>query len=415
MSFQGGQLARSLAIAAAIGCWIVPSANAGSATSGIYANPVGGEFDKPTYVTSAPGAPRLLFVVERDGVVRVMRNGRTLARPFLNISGRVSAGGEGGLLSIAFAPGYERNRRLYAYFTNNACRTGCDLEVAEFRRAPRSATRARRTSYRRVIAIRHRDAGTHNGGTILFGPDRKLWLATGDGGGANDPFDNARHRTSLLGKLLRIDPRKPQRKRARRGYRIPRGNPFVGRHGRDEIWAIGLRNPFRFSFDPPTGRIAIADVGQNAMEEVNILPISAAKGADFGWPRYEGTIEREPDRPGAGPRVEPVYEYVYAPRDGSIPPQDGVPAPRPAAAVTGGVFLRDPRFAGVFDVPQGVYLFTDFYATGLWRFEPTSSDFQTLPNAPVRTAVGFGTDQQDRVHVASLGGRVYRLDPAPAP
>src|SRR5687767_9856547 len=169
-----------------------------------------GSFSSPVHVTSPPTDRRRLFVVQQGGVVRVVRGGRVLAQPFLDIRSRVTSGGEQGLLSIAFPPDYAQTRRFYAYFNNGNCDSGtggCDIEVAEFRRTLKSATRARARSHRRVLTIRHRDAANHNGGTAMFGPDGKLWLATGDGGGAGDEFDNARKRTSLLGKLLRIDPR----------------------------------------------------------------------------------------------------------------------------------------------------------------------------------------------------------------
>ena len=384
-------------------------AHAGSQTTGVYANEFSRSFNNPLSVTSAPGASQLVFVVEQRGVVRAVRNGMKLRRPFLDIKKRVTSGGEQGLLSIAFHPAYERNGKLYAYYTNKRCGAsgGCDIEVAEFKRAAGTRTRANPRSHRRVIAIRHRQAPNHNGGTVAFGLDGMLWLATGDGGGGNDTFDHARKKGSLLGKLLRIDPRRAPG--SKRGYRIPSDNPFVGTSGRDEIWSIGLRNPYRFSFDEALGTIAIGDVGQSAREEVNILPVEDAKGANFGWPQYEGDQLRDPSRPGSGPLIDPIYTYPN--------PSMG------AAAVTGGLFLRDPRFAGVPDADPSddIYLFADAYAGPLQRFEPLpdfsgQTDYQTLPNADVLVPVGFGTDQQQRIYVASLGDdRVYRLDPAPAP
>jgi glucose/arabinose dehydrogenase len=391
----------ALAIAAGA---TTPAAQGGSATTGIYANQLAPSFADPVYVTSAPGFPSLLFVVEQRGTVQVLRDGAKLARPFLDIRGRVTAGGEQGLLSIAFHPRYRQNRKLYAYFTNRRCSGsgGCAIEVAEFKRSRRSATRARARTHRRVIAISHPDAANHNGGTVAFGPDRKLWLATGDGGGGGDQFDNARDRGSLLGKLLRIDPRKPRRRGTRRGYRIPPGNPFADGPGRDEIWSIGLRNPFRFSFDPVTGLLGIGDVGQQDEEEVNVVTVAEARGANFGWPQFEGTTVEDAGRPGPGPLIGPDFVYPH--------PADG------PSSVTGGVFLRDPRFEGVLDAEPGTYVFADFFESQLRRMDPDGNDDQTLPNAAVSGAAGFGTDTRARIHVASLfEGRVYRLDPAPAP
>lgn len=398
MSRAGIRSTAALA-ATALALLVAAPAHAGSETTGIYANQFAGTFNSPVHVTSAQGAPKLVFVVEQRGVVRVVRDGTKLRRPFLDIRRRVTAGGEQGLLSIAFHPQYDRNGKLYAYFTSNRCGSsgGCDIEVAEFKRRRGSQTRADESTYRRVIRIRHRQAPNHNGGTAMFGPDRKLWIATGDGGGGNDTFDNARKKGNLLGKLLRIDPRRARG--SKRGYRIPPDNPFVDAPGRDEIWSIGLRNPFRFSFDQPTELIGIGDVGQDELEEVNILTIDEARGANFGWPQYEGSQEVDPARPGPGPLRFPTYEYTHG--------SGGV-------AVTGGVFLRDPRFAGVFDVPQGLYVFGDIGMDELRRIQPSGDDFQTLPNAAVSGPAGFGTDQQDRIYVAALfEDRVYRLDPAP--
>jgi len=383
-------------------------ARAGSQSSGIVATQLPGSFETPVYVTSAPGYGKLVFVAEQGGVIRVLRNGVKLRRPFLDIRSRVTAGGEQGLLSVAFPPDYKRSKRFYVYFTNERCSGGgCDIEVAEYKRSRKRATRARAKSHRRVIKIRHRNASNHNGGTAMFGPDGKLWIATGDGGGSNDTFDNARKRGNLLGKLLRINPR-PKRK-GRAGHRIPKNNPFVGVAGRDEIWALGLRNPFRFSFDPERNAIAIGDVGQGQQEEINFFAIAETKGANFGWPEYEGTALANPGKPGLYglSRLDPTYTY---------------PNEHPSAVI-GGVVLRDPRFEGVLDADpdDGIYLFGDAYQTfshELQRFEPllgpnAVTDYQTLPNAVIPSPAGFGVDRQQRVYVAARGdNRVYRLDPA---
>ena len=199
-------------------------------------------------------------------------------------------------MSIAFPPNYAESGLFYAYFTNKDCNGetgGCNIEVAEFKRRNQSSLDARETSWRTVIEVPHQDAGNHNGGTAAFGPDGKLWIATGDGGSGGDEFDNARKLNKLLGKLLRINPQGAA-KPARLGYRIPKDNPFVDAKGRDEIWSIGLRNPFRFSFDGDN--IAIGDVGQGSREEVDIVPIATAKGADFQWPAKEGLIDHDPSR-----------------------------------------------------------------------------------------------------------------------
>jgi glucose/arabinose dehydrogenase len=239
-----------------------------------------GRFQDPVYVTGAPGFPKLLFVVEQGGRVIVLRSGPRRRRPFLDNSGLVRSGGERGLLSIAFAPDYPRSRRLYVYYTDHRG----DIRIDEFRR--RSATRAARGSRRAVIRIPHPVNANHNGGQLQFlGP--LLYFGTGDGGSGGDPPNNAQNRESLLGKLLRINPRPS----GGRPYTVPPDNPFVGRPGRDEIYSYGLRNPFRFSFDTVTAarpRIAIADVGQNRFEEIDYETVSAAAGANFGCDAFEG-------------------------------------------------------------------------------------------------------------------------------
>ena len=204
-----------------------------------------------------------------------------------------------------------------------------------------------------MLTIRHRDAGNHNGGTAAFGPDGKLWIATGDGGGGNDTFDNSSRLNELLGKLLRINPKKPEN--GDLGYRVPGKNPFVDVKGQDEIWSIGLRNPFRFSFDGDN--ITIGDVGQGAREEVDIVPIDTAKGADFQWPAREGTIEGpEPYRETTLPQIPPIHDY---PRP--VDPPDSVMR---GVTVIGGVVVRDPRLTGPLSTPTS---------------GPTSSPRRSLP------------------------------------
>jgi hypothetical protein len=383
------------------------AAHAGTQATGIEANPVGGTFDAPVYVTSAPGFPKYVFVVEKRGVVRALRGNKRLAKPFLDIRGRVSSTGEQGLLSIAFPDNYRSSRRFYAYYTGKGCNAGsCDIVVAEFKRSKAKPARALRRTARRVIRIPHRKAPNHNGGTAMFGPDGKLWLATGDGGFGQR--GNAAKRGNLLGKLLRIDPRKPKARRVKRGYRIPKDNPFVGKAGRDEIWAIGLRNPFRFSFDEGRGMIAIGDVGESEWEELNYVDVNAAKGANFGWPRYEGFEERG-GALGPGPLVKPVHVY---PHIGNTPPQWA------GASIIGGVVLRDPRFEGVIDLDPSIgrYLYADAYGKVAVRSLVMSGgmagDHQLLPGVNPNSPAGFGTDQRGRVYVADrTAGRVYRLDP----
>jgi glucose/arabinose dehydrogenase len=380
---------RRLALAAALAGLTLAAGllweGAARAGTTIRAAPVG-QFDSPVYVDNAPGAGRLLFVVEQGGTIEVLRGRRQLKRPFLDISGAVRSGGEEGLLSVAFAPDYERSRRFYVYFTNQRG----DIEIDGFKRARRSAVRANLRSRREVITIPHPGASNHNGGTVAFGPDRRLYFATGDGGGAGDQSDNARDKGSLLGKILRINPRKA---RGGRPYRVPDDNPYVGRRGRDEIFAYGLRNPFRWSFDRNV--LAVGDVGQNAIEEVNIARISAVRGANFGWPQFEGHRPFDPDRPGEDPHSPPIHTY---------------PLSGGRCAITGGGIVRDPGLPSL----RGRYLYADHCEGVLRSFHPDLAANRAVGDAPVGLRIpsptSFVVGSRKQLYVTSLDGGLYRLE-----
>jgi glucose/arabinose dehydrogenase len=350
-----------------------------------------GNFASPTYVAHAPGTPRFLYVVEQRGTIRVVHDGRVVRRPFLDIRGRVSAGGERGLLSIAFDPGYERNHLLYGYYTNKRG----NIQIDEFR--ARSRTRARERSRRRVIAIGHPGAANHNGGQLQFGPGGRLYVATGDGGGAGDPREIAQDKRRLLGKLLRINPHKGGGK----PYRVPRGNPYVGRPGRNEILATGLRNPYRFSFD--RGRILIGDVGQNRWEEVDFEGRKALRGANFGWDHFEG--DHRFDYPGdnEAPRPphryrRPIFEYRHT---GSNCESAG------GCAIIGGYVARDRNLPSL----RGRYLYADAYKGVLRSFVPRRGRGRAdrALGVHVDHPSSFGEGARGRIYVSSLDGPVYRL------
>jgi glucose/arabinose dehydrogenase len=352
-----------------------------------------GSFDSPTFLAAAPSFPRLLFVTEQEGRVEVMRGGRRLARPFLNIEGLVGYdGGERGLLSIAFPPGYRQSRRFYVYYTDN----DGNIRVDEFRR--RSATRAARGSRRTVIVVPHPVNANHNGGQLQF-LGRLLYLATGDGGSGGDPPNNAQNKESLLGKLLRIDPLPS----GGRPYSVPPGNPFVGRPGRDEIYSYGLRNPYRFSFDATTApgrpRIAIADVGQNRFEELDYATVGAASGANFGWDAFEGFApytEADGNTPDPGGTVKPIMAYGRG-RDGG------------SCTIIGGYVSRDPRLPSL----RGRYVYADLCSGQLRSLVPHTrrASRDRLLGLRVGTPSSFGEDGRGRLYVASLEGPVYRLLP----
>lgn len=337
-------------------------------------------FDQPVEIRSAPGFPRLMFVVEQSGRIMVLRRGRKLARPFLDIESRVGSGGERGLLSVAFPPNYRASKRFYVYFTG---RTG-DIRVVEFRR--RNAVRARVNSARPVITIRHRENPNHNGGQLRF-LGHHLYFGTGDGGSAGDEAGNAQNLGSLLGKMIRINPRR----RGRRPYTVPASNPFVKRPGRDEIFAYGLRNPFRWSFDTTSSkrrvRIAIGDVGQDAYEEINYLNLRRARGGDFGWNRWEGFKPFQ----GGGP--------------GTIKPSLALPNP-PNCSVIGGLVVRDRRLPAL----RGRYVFSDFCTGRILTFRPRPGRVDSRPaGLSIPNLTSFGDSRRGALFATSLNGKVYRI------
>ncbi|MBA3421829.1 MAG: PQQ-dependent sugar dehydrogenase [Thermoleophilaceae bacterium] len=353
-----------------------------------------GTFAFPVYVTSPRGDTARQFVVEQSGQIRIIKNGRTLRRPFLNISSIVEFDeGERGLLSMAFAPDYATSRRFYVFFTQ---RGSGDLRVEEFRRSAGNPDVALRSSRRRVLEIEHSAHANHNGGQLQFGAGG-LYVSTGDGGGGGDPLRSGQDRDSLLGKVLRIDPRRPT---STRGYSIPSSNPFVGRSGRDEIWHYGLRNPWRFSFDRANGNMSIGDVGQGAMEEVDFVSQSR-RGVNFGWNCFEGTRRYSAGCSAPGHRP-PVLEYTH---DGGA-----------SCSVTGGYIVRDRAVPRLY----GRYLYGD-YCTGALHAATLRAEGATS-NASLSLVVprltSFGEDAQGRLYMTSrsYGGRrgaVYRLRAAP--
>jgi glucose/arabinose dehydrogenase len=343
-----------------------------------------GTFDFPVYVDNAPRKRKLLFVVEQPGTIRVVRKGRKLSKPFLDISDRVRYGGEEGLLSVAFHPKYKKNRRFFVYYTNE----NGNNQVDGFKTRKKNPVRAKPKSRRKVLEISHPGQSNHNGGQLQFGPDDLLYVGAGDGGGQGDPGDNAQDRNSLLGKLLRIKPKR------RRGYSVPASNPFVAQAGRDEIYAYGLRNPWRFSFD---GRdLWIGDVGGAAAEEIDRETLSAARGANFGWDCREGleAYTGPPDGPspacpGSG-FTDPVLTY---PRN-------------PGGAVIGGYVVR----GGGPQSLAGEYVYSDLAGGDIRSFDPDDpSGTDSVTGLEVAAPTSFGEGPRGRLYVASGTGPVYRI------
>jgi glucose/arabinose dehydrogenase len=310
-----------------------------------------GSFESPTYLTAPPGDERRLFVVEQAGTIREVRDGRKLSKPFLDIRSQVLAGGERGLLSMAFAPDYAKSGLYYVYFTG---RDG-DIHIQEF------------PTRRELIRIEHSTYPNHNGGQLVFGPDGRLYAGTGDGGGGGDPFRNAQKPTRLLGKILRFD--------------AARRTP--------EVVAIGLRNPWRFSFDRATGDLTIADVGQSKYEEVDFVKAGTLRGKNFGWPNYEGFHQYY----GGPAHAKPVIERSHS--------GDGY------CSITGGYIVRDRSLKALY----GRYVYGDYCQSQLrWaRLGSRRASAGGTTGLRVSALSSFGEDARGRVYAVSQNGPVYRL------
>jgi glucose/arabinose dehydrogenase len=336
------------------------------------------QLEQPVAMATRPGE-RTLYLAEQVGRVRAIRGGQLDPTPVVDISERVTAGGEQGLLGLAFSPD---GRYLYLHYTD---RDG-DHEIAEL---AMSGQRADPGSLRSVLHIDDPFAN-HNGGQLAFGPDRRLYIGFGDGGGGGDPEGNGQSLDSLLGKILRIDPRPG----GGRSYQVPSDNPFVGRDGaRPEIWAYGLRNPWRFSFDAATADLWIGDVGQNAYEEIDHQPAGEG-GRNYGWSRREGLHPfNGGDRPDGA--VDPVIEYG----------QDGG-----ACTVIGGFVYRGQRIRGL----RGAYLYGDYCAG--WVRAARVRDGEVLDQRDLGLQVpslsSFGVDASGELYALSLDGWLRRLVPA---
>ena len=339
----------------------------------------------PLLLVAPPGDSRL-FIVEQPGRIRVVKGGTLLSTPFLDLSGRVLSGGEQGLLGLAFHPRYGENGFLYVNYTD----LGGTTQVVRFRTRPDDPDRADAASARTILSI-PQPFGNHNGGHLAFAPDGTLWIGTGDGGSGGDPQNQAQNPGTLLGAMLRID--------VDRGdpYAIPPGNPFAGGSGRPEIWATGLRNPWRWSFDPPSGQVYIADVGQNRWEEVNVAPL-AQGGINYGWRLTEGPDCFNPasgcNRSGLRP---PVVSYGRT---------DG-------CSVTGGYVYRGDAVPSL----RGHYLFGDFCQGWVrsFRYRPGDSGAPGTAEEPrewfrdLGRILSFGVDAEGEVYVLTQDGRVRRI------
>jgi glucose/arabinose dehydrogenase len=341
--------------------------------------PFASNLASPTYLTAPPGDARQ-FIVERAGRILLMQNGALLAQPFLDIRTLTDTTGEGGLLSMAFDPGYASNGRFYVYRTD----ANHNIVVERYT-VSADPNRADAASGIAIIRIAHPNFTNHYGGLLAFGPDGYLYLGTGDGGSAGDPNGNAQNPNSLLGKLLRLDVGNAS---AGAPYAIPATNPFRNQTGsRPEIWALGLRNPWRFTFD--ADKLYIADVGQDQREEID-LESSAQGGLNYGWNRMEGSAcyqAQSCDRSGL---VLPILEYTHA--DAGNP-----------CSITGGYVYRGSA------IPElaGRYLYSDYCAGFLRSFlavERTASEQRDWNVSKVGQVVSFGRDGQGELYVLAGSG-----------
>lgn len=342
-----------------------------------------GRFDQPVYLTGAPEDKKRAFVVEKTGKIVVVVGRHPLARPFLDITGEVNSGGEEqGLLSMAFAPDYAASGRFYVDYTS----ANGDIHVVGYHRSGRNPDRASAGAGRPVITIAHRDAPNHNGGQLQFGADGDLYIGVGDGGNEGDPRGNGQNTDVLLGKVLRVIP-KPGG-----DYAIPAGNPFRGVLGRrPEIWAYGLRNPYRFSFDRLTGDLVIGDVGQDSWEEIDFARQGTGAGANYGWSIWEGDHRY---KPGAVPHpIFPVLEKSHHAQH--------------YCAIIGGYVVRDHSVPSLY----GRYVYGDFCHAEInsVRLSPGHARDDHSTGLSVSAMSSFGQDTAGHVYALSLSGQVYRL------
>jgi len=359
-----------------------------SAQPQLVLQPIATGLNLPLGVVSA-GDSRLFLVLQRGRIV-IYDGTRVLPTPFLDVSSLISCCDERGLLGLVFDPQYASNRFFFIYYTDPIG----NITVARYNTSATDPDRADTNSRTIVLTITHTQFPNHNGGQLQFGPDGYLYLGTGDGGSAGDPNNNAQNRGVLLGKLLRIDV-------STLPYRIPPSNPFVNTAGaRGEVWAYGLRNPWRFSFDRTLGDLFIADVGQDAWEEVDFQPATSIGGENYGWRRMEGTHCFNPTSNCQDPSfVMPILEYSHA---------------GGACSITGGYRYRGARYPHM----QGIYFYGDYCSGTIWgATQQSNGAWTTRVFLSTRLAISsFGQDANGELYIVDLNGVVYQVtDASPLP
>ncbi len=362
--------------------------------------------DAPVFLTAPAGDHHRLFVLEQNlARIRIIKDGVLLPNAFLDVSGVVLTGGERGLLGLAFHPNYASNGRFFIYYTRKP-----DGAVAVARYVVSANPDVADAASALVLLTQTKSFDNHNGGTCAFGPDGMLYLGLGDGGSANDPNCNAQNLSTLLGKMLRIDVDSAS------PYAIPPTNPFVGTLGaRGEIWARGMRNPYRFTFDRGTGELWIGDVGQGAREEVDVQSASSVGGENYGWKMVEGTkCNSSSACPTGTPTctssvlTAPVWEYSHGSGD---------------CAIIGGAVYRGCAIPGL----QGAYFFADYCSARIWSLRwsggavsnviDRTAELHPAGGLSIDLVSGFGEDADGELYILDLGGEVFRVvanAPAPA-
>lgn len=331
-------------------------------------------FKEPVYLTNSDDNSQAVFIVEKRGRIITINNARRTV--MLDVTDRVrSKEYERGLLSVTFHPDFGKNGRYFIYYTD----VQGDVIISEFN--------ALDTGKKEKVLLKvPQPYSNHNGGQLAFGPDGYLYIGTGDGGASGDPLNNGQNRMSLLGKILRIDVDKGQ------PYKIPEDNPFINKPGRDEIWSYGLRNPWRFSFDPKTGDLYIADVGQYKWEEINFQPSDSKGGQNYGWRYMEGLNTFNMDKDVDVSRLTmPVAEYGH---------DDG-------CSVTGGYVYRGKKYKNI----EGTYFFGDFCSGIIWGLRKKNGQWQYAKLLQTETFISsFGIDNEKEIYLTDFqSGSVFRI------
>jgi len=372
-----------LALLALLGCSSPPGTAPPATTDSLRLVPVvTSGLSSPVYLTAPTGDTARLFVVEQSGQIRIVQHGQLLPAAFLDIHTRLVSGGEQGLLSVAFHPNYATNGYLYVNYTD----LNGDTRVERYTVSAADSNLADTATHKLIIFI-PQPYTNHNGGLVMFGPDGMFYIGMGDGGSGGDPQNRAQSPDSLLGKLLRIDVDGGD------PYAIPAGNPFATSGGAKEIWALGLRNPWRFAFDRSAGLLYIGDVGQGAWEEVDVQPASQG-GLNYGWRIMEGAHCYNPANCSSAGLVLPAVEYDHS---------------NGQCAIIGGFVYRGTRFPAL----AGQYFYADLCAGWVRSFSYAGGAVTGQTSWTLEPGAGsplsFGEDSRGELYVLSSGGTVYRI------